>query len=219
VRFATGSAERRAVVAPIFRPRKRDVARGTFTPTDAAQVISSQPRQRDRVALLLLFRLGLRKSELARLQFKHYDGRQLMIFGKGGKVRYLPVVDSELRLQLERHILDRAPAPDEFLLYPEKIGPEFYGGPRATIWEDRTRPLSSTAMHRWWAGCMKRSGLAYRPMHEARHTAITEFLRRSGNLKLAQMLAGHADIGTTANIYAHLDTTDLETALRTLDED
>jgi hypothetical protein len=50
-------------------------------------------------------------------------------------------------------------------------------------------------------------------MHEARHTAITDFLRRSGNLKLAQMLAGHADIGTTANIYAHLDTTDLETCL------
>jgi integrase len=128
------------------------------------------------------------------------------------------VVDSELRLQLERHILDRASTPDEFLLYPEKVGPEFYGGPLATIWEDRSRPLSSTAMHRWWVGCMKRSGLAHRPMHEARHTAITDFLRRSGNLKLAQMLAGHADIGTTANIYAHLDTTDLETALRALDE-
>lgn len=204
---------------PIFRPRKRDVARGTFTPTDVARLISSQPRQRDRVALLLLFRLGLRKSELARLQFKHYDGRQLTIFGKGGKVRYLPVVDAELRLQLERHILDRAPTPDEFLLFPEKIGPEFYGGPLATIWEDRARPLSSTAMHRWWAGCMRRAGLAHRPMHEARHTAITDFLRRTGNLKLAQMLAGHADIGTTANIYAHLDTTDLETALRALDED
>jgi site-specific recombinase XerD len=55
-------------------------------------------------------------------------------------------------------------------------------------------------------------------MQEARHTAITDFLRRTGNIKLAQMLAGHADIGTTANIYAHLDTTDLESALRTLAE-
>jgi hypothetical protein len=43
-------------------------------------------------------------------------------------------------------------------------------------------------------------------MHEARHTAITEFLRDTGDLKLAQMLAGHADISTTANVYAHLDT-------------
>jgi hypothetical protein len=33
------------------------------------------------------------------------------------------------------------------------------------------------------------------------------------------MLAGHADIGTAANIYAHLDTSDLETALRAHNED
>ncbi len=77
--------------------------------------------------------------------------------------------------------------------------------------------MSSTAMHRWWARCMERAELKHRPMHEARHTAITDFLRRTGNLKLAQMLAGHADIGTTANIYAHLDTTDLEAALRALE--
>jgi integrase len=64
--------------------------------------------------------------------------------------------------------------------------------------------------------CLERAKLAHRPVHEARHTPITEFLRRTGNLKLAQMLAGHADIGTTANIHAHLDTSDLETALRAL---
>jgi integrase len=71
---------------------------------------------------------------------------------------------------------------------------------------------------RWWSKCLTRAEIAHRPMHEARHTAITDFLRRTGNLKLAQMLAGHADIGTTANIYAHLDTTDLETALQALNE-
>ena len=133
-------------------------------------------------------------------------------------MRYLPVVDQELRTALERHILDRAPTPEEYLLYPEKLGPEFYGGPVGTIWENREKQLSSTAMHRWWSKCLTRAGLPHRPMHEARHTAITEFLRRTGNLKLAQMLAGHADIGTTANTYAHLDTSDLETALKALNE-
>jgi integrase/recombinase XerD len=204
---------------PIFRPRKRDVSRGTFTEGDVRKLLAAQPRQRDRVALLLLFRLGLRKSELARIQFAHYDGRNLTVFGKGGKVRYLPVVDRGLRESIERHILDRQPSPDEFLLYPEKLGPEFYGGPVGTIWENRHKQLSSTAMHRWWSKCLVHAGMAHRPMHEARHTAITNFLRRTGNLKLAQMLAGHADIGTTANIYAHLDTTDLETALKALNED
>lgn len=204
---------------PIFRPRRREVARGTFTEPDVRKLLAAQPRLRDRVALLLLFRLGLRKSELARVQFAHYDGRNLTVFGKGGKVRYLPVVDRQLREALERHILDRGPTADEFLLYPEKRGPEFYGGLVGTIWENRCKQLSSTAMHRWWSRCVERAGLPHRPMHEARHTAITDFLRGSGNLKLAQMLAGHADIGTTANIYAHLDTTDLETALKALNEE
>lgn len=100
-------------------------------------------------------------------------------------MRYLPVVDQELRTALERHILDRAPTPEEHLLYPEKLGPEFYGGPVGTIWENREKQLSSTAMHRWWSKCLTRAGLPHRPMHEARHTAITECLRRTGNLKLA----------------------------------
>lgn len=199
---------------PIFRPRRRETARGTFPQSDTARLVAAQTRQRDRVALLLLFRLGLRKGELSRVQFKHYDGRQLTVFGKGGKVRYLPVVDNDLRLELERHILDRQPDSDEFLLYPEKTGPEFYKGPVGVIWEARHRAMAPTTMHRWWAGCLERAGLPHRPMHEARHTAITEFLRQTGNLKLAQMLAGHADIGTTANIYAHLDTSDLEAALK-----
>jgi hypothetical protein len=33
------------------------------------------------------------------------------------------------------------------------------------------------------------------------------------------VLAGHADVGATANIYAYLDTSDLETALEALNEE
>jgi site-specific recombinase XerD len=43
---------------PIFRPRRRETARGTFTASDTARLVAAQTRQRDRVALLLLFRLG-----------------------------------------------------------------------------------------------------------------------------------------------------------------
>jgi integrase len=153
------------------------------------------------------------------VQFKHYDGRDLTVFGKGGKVRYLPIVDRDLRMELERHILDRGPSPEQFLLYPEKLGPEFYGGP---LGRSGRTPRSNCPRPPCIAGgrnASGRAGIAHRPMHEARHTAITDFLRRTGNLKLAQMLAGQAEIGTTANIYSHLDTSDLETALRTLNEE
>lgn len=81
-------------------------------------------------------------------------------------------------------------------------GREFYGGPLVTIWEDRTRPLSSPAMHRWWAGCL---GVPNYALADARgeDRAITDFLRRTYNLKLAQMLAGRSDIAMTASVYAH----------------
>jgi integrase len=54
-------------------------------------------------------------------------------------------------------------------------------------------------------------------MHESRHTAITDFLREVGNLKLAQQLARHKSIQTTADIYGHLDDVDLERALAALE--
>ena len=54
-------------------------------------------------------------------------------------------------------------------------------------------------------------------MHSARHTRLTEVVRYGkGGLKLAQLLAGHANISTTGDIYAHLDTGDLEEMLRAL---
>ena len=74
-------------------------------------------------------------------------------------------------------------------------------------------------MHRWWYRCLTNAGVVERgvtadsPMHESRHTAITEFLRSEGNLKLAQQLARHASIQTTADVYGHLDDVDLEQAL------
>ena len=116
---------------PIFRPRRREVARGTFTEGDVRKLLTSQSRLRDRVALLLLFRLGLRKSELARVQFAHYDGRNLTVFGKGGKVRYLPVVEREMREALERHMLERGATPDEFLLYRKRSARSSTKGPSA----------------------------------------------------------------------------------------
>jgi integrase len=74
-------------------------------------------------------------------------------------------------------------------------------------------------MHRWWYRCLANAGVvehgvtADSPMHESRHTAITEFLRSQGNLKLAQQLARHGSIQTTADVYGHLDDVDLERAL------
>ena len=197
---------------PITRPKQRGVERGTFAVATFEKVIAAQPRLRDRIALQLLFLLGLRKSELAAIQFKHFDlaRRRLVVFGKGGKIRNVPIIDDQLRLDLERHILDRAPAPDEFLLYPERHGPlnqhrnATGDAPYGLLWENRSKAMSGTTLHRWWSNCLDRAQVPHQPMHEARHTAITELLRFPGShMKHAQLLAGHSSEATTADVYGH----------------
>lgn len=49
-------------------------------------------------------------------------------------------------------------------------------------------------------------------MHDLRHTALTRLVRQTGNLKLAQTLAGHKDINTTSR-YAHATIDDLRNAM------
>ena len=56
---------------PLPQPVQRRCVGGLYPPTTRA---SSS-------------RVGLLRGNL----FKHYDGRNLTVFGKGGKVRYLPV--------------------------------------------------------------------------------------------------------------------------------
>jgi integrase len=188
-----------------------------------AKIITSQPAQRDRIALMLLFRLALRKSELAAIQWKHFgdDRKRLRVYGKGGTIIPVPVPDF-IRQELAAYIALERPRPSDYLLYPEKRtgrSDRWNREVSGVIWEDRSRPLSSTAMHRWWYRCLTNAGIVERgvtadsPMHESRHTAITEFLRSQGNLKLAQQLARHASIQTTADVYGHLDDADLERAL------
>jgi integrase len=172
---------------------------------------------------MLLFRLALRKSELAAIQFKHFghDRKRLRIFGKGGTIVPVPVPDF-IRHELAKYMALERPGPSDYLLYPQKRTGRSERWKReveGVIWEDRSRPLSSTATHRWWYRCLENARIVEHgvtsdsPMHESRHTAITEFLRSEGNLKLAQQLARHASIQTTADVYGHLDDADLERAL------
>lgn len=53
-------------------------------------------------------------------------------------------------------------------------------------------------------------------LHSLRHTCCTRLLRAGHSLKAVQLWMGHANISTTGNIYAHLDTSDLMPLMESL---
>jgi integrase/recombinase XerC len=158
--------------------------------------------------------MGLRKGELAAVRYRDFDlgRRRLRVHGKGGKIRLTPIPTEELRREIAELALGRDPL--EHLLYPQKRGPK-----GRLLWEDRRKPLSGPAMHRWWYRCLTKAGIVVegttsgRKMHGARYTAGTEFYLATGDIYATQQLLGHADVSTTANIYVQGSPADLEAKL------
>jgi integrase len=81
-------------------------------------------------------------------------------------------------------------------------------------------PIGEHGGHLWWYRCLTRAGIvaegttAGRRMHSARHTAVQRVLDKTGNLKAAQVLAGHATVGTTGDIYSGWETAQLAGTMR-----
>ncbi len=70
-------------------------------------------------------------------------------------------------------------------------------------------PVTYQGMKTAWRRKRGLAGLDDMRWHDHRHSTATRLLRRTGNLKAAQKLLGHADIATTAKFYAHVDMDDL----------
>jgi site-specific recombinase XerC len=202
---------------PIERARKREVYRTTFTTDQRRAIIAEQESRRDRICLRLMLDYGLRKGALRAVQLKHFDHqrKRLTIFTKGQKVREVPLPHAELWLDLERHILDIAANPSDFLLCAHRtipVGKPDAGGKREVERRQfHDRAMSSAGVHRWWYACLANAGIvpegtmAGERMHKARHTAGQRVLDASGNLKAVQKLLGHTSIQTTGDIYADWD--------------
>lgn len=189
-------------------PKATDTKRIAHTQSVIRRLVVGQDQRRDRVALLLLYWCALRRNELRLVQWRHIDlaRRILVVFGKGGKVLE-QAIPEPVALELERYVQDEAPHADEFLLYPQKVGRRGRYPLYAVdvVWEDRGRPMTESAIDKWWQRCVSRSGLDHFPMHEIRHSAGTHFHEAGRDLVATQHFMRHASAATTERTYLHLD--------------
>lgn len=148
---------------------------------------------RDRTMLELMYASGLRVSELVTLKWVEVGMQEgvLRITGKGNKTRLVPFGE-EARSWIKRYMDEARPV----ILNGQQNDALFVtarGGPM-------TRQM-------FWTLVKKNSVAAgiHAPLspHTLRHAFATHLLNHGADLRVVQMLLGHADISTT-QIYTHV---------------
>ena len=156
--------------------------------------------QRDAALLELLYATGLRVSELVGLTLKQLDLRRGVVrpLGKGSKERVVPMVAQAT----EKIELFLAQGRDQ-LLKGRQSPYLFVNG--------RGGKLSRQGFWKILKHYALKQGLGALSPHTLRHSMATHLLSRGANLRVIQLLLGHADLATT-QIYTHLDAARLKKA-------
>lgn len=150
---------------------------------------------RDRAMLELLYASGLRVTELVSLRVHEVslsDNVLRVASGKGAKTRLVPFGE-EAAAWIGRYVQDTRPA--------------LAGGKSVDALFLTARSAGMTR-HNFWHMVKRYGALASIPAallspHTLRHAFATHLLNHGADLRVVQMLLGHADISTT-QIYTHV---------------
>ncbi len=148
---------------------------------------------RDLALLEVLYATGLRVSELVGLTFKQLDLRRGVVrpLGKGSKERVVPMVPG---------------AVEKLQIYLDQARPRLLQGRESpyVFINRRGGRLSRQGFWKLLKQYALKAGVPTLSPHTLRHSFATHLLSRGANLRVLQMLLGHADLATT-QIYTHLD--------------
>ena len=161
-----------------------------------AEPDTSHPRGlRDRALIELLYATGMRVTELISLRPAdiNIDASYLTCTGKGDKQRIVPIGDQAAQW-VDRYVKDARPA----LLGKRRTSPRLFVNARGG--------LGLTRMGFWkiLKAYARQAGLSSSiSPHVLRHSFATHLLERGADLRVIQMMLGHADLSTT-QIYTHV---------------
>ncbi|MFC3911854.1 site-specific tyrosine recombinase XerD [Pseudaeromonas sharmana] len=148
---------------------------------------------RDKAMLELLYATGLRVSELVGLTIENVSLRQgvVRVVGKGNKERLVPMGEEALYWLQQ---------------YLRAARTELLGGVSCDVLFPSSRAQQMTRQTFWHRIKLyaERAGIRVNlSPHTLRHAFATHLLNHGADLRVVQMLLGHADL-TTTQIYTHV---------------
>ena len=180
-----GMAEIPERIAYAREPRRLPVV---LSADEVVRFLEAVPSLKARAALTTAYAAGLRVSEVTGLRVADIDSGRMMIrieHGKGGKERYV-MLSAQLLAILRTYWRLARP---EHWLFPGR---------------DPTRPIEPTTLHAACRSARAAAGIGKKvTVHILRHSFATHLLESGVDIRVIQVLLGHAHLSTTAR-YTHV---------------
>jgi len=205
--FYTVTLRRRDLARGLIATRRPDKMREVLSVEEAARLLEAAPGIKYKAALGVAYGAGLRVSEVAYLKVDDIDSQRMLIRveqGKGGKDRNAML--SPQLLELLRMWWREGKR--RWVMFPH--GWLFPG-------RSYTDPISSRQLHRAVQEAAEVAGIRKRiSPHTLRHSFATHLLEQDVDIRVIQVLLGHAKIDTTA-IYTKVSTKTIQAVASPLD--
>jgi site-specific recombinase XerD len=175
-----GEAELPERIPHAREPQKLPVV---LSADEVVRFLEAVPGLKSRAALTAAYAAGLRASEAVRLKLADIDSGRMMIRveqGKGGKDRYA-MLSAQLLTILRAYW--RLARPHHWL-FPGR---------------DDSRPIDPQVLHAACRSACRAAGLTKRvTVHTLRHSFATHLLEAGTDIRIIQVLLGHANLSSTA---------------------
>lgn len=186
------------VGAVIKLPRLEDtLAERILSEKQIARMFALEENPRNHAILVLLYRAGLRESELCNLQWRHLQERgdtgQLAIYGKGQKTRHI-LLDQETWQEMTG--LRRTEDTSESYVFKSRQSRSRSG--------EKSQRIDESQIHRIIRAAARRAGITGNVSpHWLRHAHATHSIENGATITLVKETLGHKSIQTTAK-YVHV---------------
>jgi integrase/recombinase XerD len=173
---------------------------------------------RDRAMLEIAYGCGLRVSELVGLRLNQIDlaAKVVIVFGKGGKERIVPLGGAAVRALTAYLAARKAAELQVAAAGRRRQRSDAAVRPNSAAFISRLgRPMTRQGFFKTLKGWASRDErLAWISPHTLRHCFATHLLEGGADLRAVQEMLGHSDISTT-QLYTHLSRTHLRKVHRT----
>src|ERR1700730_11415105 len=181
--FFTVTLERPDLVRPLTTVNEPRRAPVVLSEEEVARLLEAAPGVKYKAALSVAYGAGLRVSEVVSLKVSDIDSNRMMLRveqGKGGKDRHAMLSPQLLELLRDWWRIARP----QVWLFPGL---------------DPINPMSTRQLHRACHAAAQMAEIAKRVSpHTLRHSFATHLLEQNIDIRVIQVLLGHAKLDTTA---------------------